>query len=69
MNDCLKVTCIVEPGTEGWYSLRIHIGEREERLYSDLTRERAKLEDLSDRINRGRVSRIHIEDILEDFLD
>ena len=63
------VTCRTERGSEGWYSLRVLIGKREERLYSDLTRDLDLLEDLADRINRGRVSPIHIEDILEDFLD
>ena len=63
------VMCRIEQGSEDWYSLRVLIGKREERLYSDLTRDLDRLEKLSDRINRGRVSPVHIEDILEDFLD
>ena len=63
------VKCRVEQGNEDWYSLRVLIGKHEEKLYSDLTNDLGRLEDLSDRINRGSVSPIHVEDILEDFLE
>ncbi|MBQ8409127.1 MAG: hypothetical protein IJY39_09730 [Clostridia bacterium] len=62
------LTEVVE-GTRGWYSLRTEMGTGERKLYRDLTQDRRKIEELCARINKGRVSPIHIDDIIEDFLD
>ena len=62
------VSCLVMSGREGWYSLLVRFGKNEEKIYLDLTKDRDALADLACRINRGRVSTIHVEDILEDFL-
>ena len=56
-------------GRAGWYSLLVKANGIQFQLYHDLTSDYARLENLSKRINRGSVSLIHIEDIVEDFLD
>ncbi len=41
----------------------------EERFYRDVSRDRKKVERLVRLINSGEVSRFHIDDIIEDFLE
>jgi hypothetical protein len=62
------VRCRVIDGREGWYSLLVRFEEKKEKIYSDLTKDYDALADLARRINRGRVSGLHVEDIIEDFL-
>lgn len=60
-----KVIC----GRKDWYSLLVYLGKEEYKLYDDLTEDIEKLKALSIRINGGKVSVLHIDDIMEDFLD
>lgn len=52
---------------KGRYSLTV-TSESGAREYRDLTRDGEGIRELCERINRGRVSAIHVEDIIEDFL-
>lgn len=63
------VTTEIICGRRGWYSLRAYLGKEEYKLYKDLTEDIEKLKALSIRINGGKVSVLHIDDIIEDFLD
>ena len=51
-----------------WYSLWVKDTSGEERIYRELTRDLPAIKHLSERINRGDVSSLHINDIIEDFL-
>ena len=52
----------------GFYSMIVSNEEGESREYCEVTRDPAPLEALSRLINAGEVSRIHIEEILEDII-
>ena len=49
-------------------SLKIYDGEGRERIYRDITRDIEALEGFVHAINRGEVSPIHIDELVEDFL-
>ena len=53
---------------QGILSLKIIDGEGRERIYRDVTRDIDEISRFVDAINRGGVSTIHIEELVEDFL-
>lgn len=55
--------------SEGKYGLIIRLDGEQVRRYEDLTRSCDRLRDFSRRINEGRVHIVHIDDMVEDFLD
>ena len=52
----------------GSLSLKIEWGEGTSVVYHDVSRDRELLETFVSKINSGRVSHLHIEDMIEDFL-
>ena len=55
--------------SEGGYGLFIYVDREEKRAYPDLSADYARICAFSDAINRGEVSRLHIEELIEDFLE
>lgn len=53
---------------DGILSLKMYDGEGRERIYRDVTRDIEALEGFVCAINRGEVSPIHIDELVEDFL-
>ena len=53
---------------EGIISLKTYDGEGRERVYRDITRDIKALAHFVDAINRGDVSLVHIDELVEDFL-
>ena len=53
---------------DGVLSLRIYDGKGGERIYRDITRDIQSLNRFVRTINRGNVSPIHIDELVEDFL-
>jgi len=67
----MKSTCIkvkITMNKTGAYGLLI-IEEGKTAHIDNITNDFMALKILSDKINRGRVSRLHIYDIIEDFLE
>lgn len=52
----------------GILSLKIIDGEGREKIYRDVTRDIDAISRFVDAINRGGVSTIHIDELVEDFL-
>ena len=63
---CVKTVIIKEEN--GWYSLLVNSEQGKECIYRELTRDLVAICELSEKINRGNLSPIHIEDVIEDFL-
>ena len=55
--------------TENGYGLLIYIDGGENKLYSDLSLDYGRICRFSDAVNHGKVSSLHIEDMIEDFLE
>lgn len=55
-------------GKDGWYGLLVEIDCRHIETFEDLTEDRSRLEQFSQRINEGDLQPVHIYDVLEDFL-
>ena len=55
--------------THNGYGLFIICGDGEGRIYPDLSCDLVKLSLFSDKLNEGRVSALHIDDIIEDMLE
>ena len=55
--------------TNNGYRLLIHIDGGENKLYPDLTLNYGRICAFSDAVNHGEVSSLHIEDMIEDFLE
>ena len=53
---------------DGILSLKIYDGEGREKVYPDITCDVEALKDFAGAINRGDVSPIHIDELVEDFL-
>ena len=51
------------------YSLSVRSRDGAEKIYNDLTRDRERIEQLAAKINKGQVSSLHIDDIVDDFLE
>ncbi len=64
MNNEIKAETLCQGRTFG-ISIT-YLGERT--VYSDVTRDREALDAFVDRINKGCVSPIHIEELIEDFI-
>ena len=58
----------VSASYNGILSLKIIDGEGRERIYRDVTRDIEALNRFADAINRGEVSPVHIDELVEDFL-
>ena len=56
-------------GDDGWYGLVFSLDGDRSRRYESLTRDLRRLRNFARRINEGRVDPIHIDDVVEDFLD
>ena len=56
-------------GDDGWYGLVFRLEGDRSRRYESLTRDLRRLRNFARRINEGRVDPIHIDDVVEDFLD
>ncbi len=65
----MKMKTKVLRGREGWYSLLVEEQKKRSVLYEDLTKDKDRLQALSNAVNKNDVSRSHLEDIIEDFLD
>lgn len=63
------VTAEIVLGDDGWYGLVFHMDGNRSRKYESLTRDYRRLQNFARRINEGRVHPIHIDDVVEDFLD
>jgi hypothetical protein len=63
-----QVTSRVLRTREG-YGLLVHIDGGESRLYPDLTSDYVRICVFSDLLNHGNVSSLHIDDMIEDFLE
>ena len=63
------VTAEIVLGDDGWYGLIFHMDGNRSRKYESLTRDYRRLQNFARRINEGRVHPIHIDDVVEDFLD
>lgn len=61
-------TAKIKDDKNGYYSIIISDGEGKSFEYSNVTRDLCSLETLARIINAGEVSRIHIEEILEDII-
>ena len=55
--------------TANGYGLLVYVDSKESRIYPDLTTDQGKLCSFSDVINQGTVSSLHIEEMIEDFLE
>jgi hypothetical protein len=53
----------------GGYGLVVRLNGEQVRRFEDVTWDYDRLQDLSQRINEGRVHPVHIDDVIEDFLD
>ena len=50
------------------YGLAVELPDGRTLLYSDISRKGELVEEISDKINRGNVSEIHVDDVIEDIL-
>ena len=57
---------IIESGEALGLSLILSNGEK--RVYEDVTTDAEAINAFADKINRGNVSEIHIEELIEDFI-
>lgn len=55
--------------SDGTLSLKVYDGEGREKIYRDITRNVEELERFARAINIGKVSPIHIDELVEDFLE
>lgn len=55
--------------TEKGYGLFIYVSGNENKLYPDLTVNYERICAFSDAINRSEVSSLHLDELLEDFLE
>lgn len=50
------------------YGLSLILSNGERKIYEDVTTDAEGIKIFADRINRGNVSEIHIEELIEDFI-
>ena len=73
MNAKSKITkppCVTAElkATEKGYGIIARAPDGSTAVYSDISRSREVAEDIADKINRGGVSPLHIDDIIEDLI-
>ena len=66
MTSYIKAEVVVS--CDGTLSLKTRDGEGREKLYRDIANDIAPLNRFADAINRGGVSPLHIDELVEDFL-
>lgn len=66
MLKCQVKAEIIKSGEAMGLSLILSNGER--RVYGDVTTDAEAIYAFADKINRGNVSEIHIEELIEDFI-
>ena len=50
------------------YGLTVILGDGSKKCYSDLTRDKKSIEAFMNKINRGGVSSVHLDELMEDFI-
>ena len=55
--------------TKDGYGLLVYVDSKDSKIYPDLTTDYGKLCKFSDVINQSTVSRLHVEELIEDFLE
>lgn len=65
----LSVKCTVIDCKNGMYGVSVESIYASKKEYKYLTCDRERINSLADKINRLEVSPLHIEDIIDDFLE